>query len=145
MRETIKQYVKNCDTCQQSKAVRPVPDGLLQPNQVPDQPWQCIAMNFITDLPDSDGYDMILVVIDGLTKISHYISCKKDLDAPQFTTVFMQHIVRLHGIPRDIITGRGSLFASGLWNKITEKLGIKRRLSTGFHHKQTVKPREPMQ
>ena len=133
MRETIKQYVKNCDTCQQSKAVQHALYGLLQPNKVPDQPWQSITMDFITDIPESDGYDTILVVIDRLTKMSQFISCKKDLDARQFATLFMQHIVRLHGIPRDIITDRGSLFTSGLWKQITEKLGIERRLSTAFH------------
>ena len=90
-------------------------------------------MDFTTDLPESDEYDTILVVIDCLTKISHFISCKKSLDAWQFTRLFMQHIVRLHGIPRDISTDRGSLFTSGLWKQITEKLGIERRLSTAFH------------
>ena len=115
MRETIKRYVKNCNTCQRSKAVRHAPYGLLQPNEVPDQPWRSIAMDFITGLPKSDGYDTILVVIDRLTKMSHFISYKKDLDARQFATLFKQHIVRLHEIPRDIITDRGSLFTSGLW------------------------------
>ena len=76
---------------------------------------------------------MILVVIDRLTKMSHFMSCKKDLDARQFTELFVQHIVRLHGIPRDNITDRGSLFTSGLWKQITKKLGIERRLSTAFH------------
>ena len=90
-------------------------------------------MDFITDLPESDGYDTILVVIDRLTKMSHFISCKKDLDARQFATLFMQHIVRLHEISRDIITDRGSLFTSGLWKQITGKLGIERRLGTAFH------------
>ena len=131
--ETIKRYVKNCDTCQRSKAVRHAPYGLLQPNEVPDQPWRSIAMDFITDLPKSDGYDTKLVVIDRLTKMSHFIPCKRDLDARQFATLFMQNIVRLHGIPRDIIIDRGSLFTSGLWKQITEKLGIERRLSTAFH------------
>ena len=125
--------MKNCDTCQRSKAVRHAPYGLLQPKEVPDQPWRAIAMDFITDLPESDGYDMIHIVIDRLTKMSYFISCKKDLDARQFTSLFMQHIVRLHGIPRDIITDRGSLFTSGLWKQITERLGIERRLSTAFH------------
>ena len=110
MRETIKRYIKNCDTCQRSKAVHHAPYSLLQPNEVPDQPWRSIAMDFITDLPNSKGYDTILVIIDRLTKMSHFIPCRKDLDARQFATHFMQHIVRLHGIPRDIITDRGSLF-----------------------------------
>ena len=73
MREMIKWYVKNYDTCQQSKAVQHVPYRLLQPNEVPDQSWRSIAMDFITDLPKSDGNDMILVVIDHLTKMSYFI------------------------------------------------------------------------
>ena len=133
MRETIKRYVKNCDRCQRSRAVRHAPYGLLQPNEVPDQPWRSIAMDFITDLPESDRYDTILVVIDRLTKMSHFISCKKNLNARQFTTLFIQHIGRRHGILRDIITDRGSLFPSGLWKQITGELGIERRLSTAFH------------
>ena len=81
-------------------------------------------MDFITDLPKSDRYDTILIIIDRLTKMSHFISFKKDLDAGQFTSLFMQHIVRLHEIAQDIITDRGSLFTAGLWKQITEKLGI---------------------
>ena len=133
MREIIKRYVKNSDKCQRSKPIRHAPYGLLQPNEVPEQPWRSIAMDFIRDLSESDGYDTILVVIDRLTKMSDFISCRKDLDARQFARLFMQHIVRLHRIPRDIITDRGSLFTSELWKQITEKLGIERRLSTAFH------------
>ena len=119
--------------CQRSKAVRHAPYGLLQPNEVPDQPWRSIAMDFITDLPNSNGYDTILVVIDRLTKMSHFIPCRKDLDARQFATLFMQHVIHLHGISRDIITDRGSLFTSELWKETTKNLGIERRLSTAFH------------
>ena len=110
MRETMKRYVKNCDICQQSKVVRHAPYGMLQPNEVPDQPWKSITMDFITDLPNWDRYDSILVVIDRLTKISHSIPCEKSLDARQFATLFLKEIIRLHGIPRDIITDRWSLF-----------------------------------
>ena len=133
MRETIKRYLKNYDRCQWSKAVRHALYGLLQLNQVPDQPWRFIEMDFIISLRKSDEYDMILVVIDCQTKMSHLISWKEDLDARQFATLFMQNIVRLHGIPRDIITDIGRLFTSGLLKQITEKLGIERRLSIAFH------------
>ena len=129
----IKRYVKNCDTCQRSKVVQHVPYGMLQPNDISDHPWKSIAMDFITDLPISDGYDTVLVVIDRLTKMSHFIPCNKKLDARQFATLFLKEIIRLHGIPRDIITDRGSLFTSDLWKETTEKLGIERRLSTAFH------------
>ena len=90
-------------------------------------------MDFIRDLPESDAYDMILFVIDRPTKIRHFISCKKDLDARQCRTLFMQHVVRLHGILRAIITDKGGQFTLGLCKKIKEKLGIERRLNTGFH------------
>jgi len=90
-------------------------------------------MDFITDLPKSGGYDTILVVIDRLTKISHFIPCSKDLDPRQFANLFMKVLFRLHGLPHDIITDRGTLFTSDLWKETTRKLGIERRLSTSCH------------
>jgi len=133
IREDIKRFIKNYDTCQRTKVVRHAPYGLLQPNEAPDRPWKSIAIDFITDLPKSEGYDTILVVIDRLTKRDHFIPYSKDLDAQQFTHLFMKEIVRLHGIPHDIITDRGTLFTSDLWKETTGKLGIQRRLSTAFH------------
>jgi len=90
-------------------------------------------MDFITGLPKSEGYDTIVVVIDRLTKMSHFIPCSKDLDARQFAIQFMKEIVRLHGLPHDIITDRGTPFTSDLWKETTGNLGIERRLSTAFH------------
>jgi len=110
----MKQFIKNCDTCQKTKVVQHAPYGLLQSNEVPDQPWESIAIDFITDLPKSEGYDTILVVIDRLTKMSHFIPCSKDLDARQFANLFMKEIVRLHGLPDNIITDRETLFTSDL-------------------------------
>ena len=112
---------------------RHAPYGMLQSNEVPDQPWKSIPMDFITDLPISDGYDTILVVIDRLTKMSHFIPCNKNLDAQQFATLFLKEIIRLHDIPRDLITDRGGLFISDLWKKTTEKLRIKTGLITAFY------------
>jgi len=71
-------------------------------------------MDFITDLPKSDGYDTIQVVIDRLTKMSHFLPGSKDLDARQFANLFMREIVRLNGLPHEIITERGTLFTSDL-------------------------------
>src|ERR1700709_192415 len=96
MRETIKRYIKNCDTCQRIKVVRHAPYGLLQPNEAPDKQWKSIAMDFITDLPESGGYDAILVVIDRLTKMSHFIPWRKDTDTRQFVSIFLKEIFRLH-------------------------------------------------
>ena len=121
IREDIKRFIKNWDTCQKTKVVRHAAYGLLQSNEAPDRPWKSITMDFITDLPKAEGYDTILVVIDRLTKMSHFIPCSKDQDAWQFANLFMKEIVRLHGLPHNIITDRGTLFTSDLWKETTGK------------------------
>ena len=90
-------------------------------------------MDFIMNLSDSDGYDTILVIIDRRTKMSYFIPCRKDLDTQPFATLFLKEVIRLEGIPRDVITDRDTLFTLELWKHTTEKLGIQRRLSTAFH------------
>jgi len=133
MRKTIKQYVRNCDICQRTKVVRHAPYGLMKPNEAPDRPWKSISMDFITDLPKSEGDDAILIVIDRLTKMAHFLPCTKEMNARQFSELFMREIFRLHGLPKDIITDRGSIFTSDLSKETTKQLGIERRLSTAFH------------
>ena len=90
-------------------------------------------MDFITHLPTSEGDDPILIVINRLTKMVHFLSRTKEMDARQFSELFMREIFQLHGLPKDIITDRGSIFTSDLWKDTTKKVGIERRLSTGFH------------
>jgi len=133
IREDIKRFIKNCNTCHRTKVVRHAPYGLLQSNEAPDRPRKSIAMDFITNLPKSEGHDTILVVIDRLTKMSHFITCSNNLDARRFANLFMREIVRLPGIPHDMISDRGTLFSSDLWKETTGKLGIEERLSTAFH------------
>jgi len=133
MRNTIKQYVKNCDICQRTKVVRHAPYGLMKPNEAPDRPWKSISMDFITDLPDSEGDDAILIIIDRLTKMAHFLPGTKELNARQFSDLFMREIFRLYGLPKDIITDRGSIFTSDLGKEMTKQLGIERRLSTAFY------------
>jgi len=113
--------------------VRHAPNGLLQSNETPDGSWKSIARDFITDLPKSEGNDTILVIINRLTKMSHFIPCSNDLDARQFANLFMKEIVRLHRLPQDIITDRGTLFTSDLWRKTTGRLGIEPTLSMAFY------------
>jgi len=132
MHNTIKQYVKNCDICQRIKVVRHTPYGLMKPNEAPDQPWTSISMDFITDLPKSEGDDAILIVIDRLTKMAHFLPCTKEMNARQFWEHFMWEIFLLHGLPKDIITDRGSIFTSDLCNETTKQPGTERRLSTAF-------------
>jgi len=90
-------------------------------------------MEFFTDLPKSGKYNTILVVIDQMTTMSHFIPGSKDLDARQFANLVMKEIVRQHRLPQDIITDEGTLFTTDQWKESNKKLGVKPGLSTAFH------------
>ena len=73
MKTDIKEHIKTCETCQRIKVDTIKPAGLLQPLPIPDKPWLDISMDFIIGLPKSQGYDVILVVVDRLTKFVHFM------------------------------------------------------------------------
>jgi hypothetical protein len=69
-------------------------------------------MDFITKLPVSGGFDSIMVVIDLLSKVTHFIPVKETYTAEQLAQVFRSQIFKLHGMPEKIISDRGSTFVS---------------------------------
>jgi transposase InsO family protein len=91
-------------------------------------------MDFITDLPLSDGCDQLCVVIDRYTKMSHFIPLKKNSKkAPDLGVIFAKEILRFHGLPSNIISDRDSRFTSVFWESHVSSLGIRPRMSTAFH------------
>jgi hypothetical protein len=90
-------------------------------------------MDFITGLPESDGYDAILVVVCRLSKMAHYIATHTNVTAEGLAEIFVTHIFRLHGLPTRIVSDRGSVFTSKFWKCVATKLGMRRNLSTAFH------------
>jgi len=75
--ERINDYVRSCDECQENKSPRNAKYGLLQPLEVPYAAWTSIAVDFITQLPESHGQTQIMVVGDRYTKIAHFIGLAK--------------------------------------------------------------------
>ena len=132
MKTDIYNYVRSCD-CVRSKAPRHMPYGLLQPLPIPERPWSSVSTDHIVELPLSCGYDAINVWVDRLTKQAHFIADKTTTTASAFSENFINHIFRLHGLPKDIVSDRGSLFMSRFWKNTCEKLGIKLNYSTSFH------------
>ena len=135
MEDEVRDYVRSCDTCQRDKASRHAKYGLLHPTEIPHRPWQDISMDFITGLPESQGFDKIWVIVDLLTKMSHFIPLKSGAVEPgvELATVFARDIWRLHGLPSSIISDRDTNFTSKFWGHLTDLLGIKLRMSTAFH------------
>lgn len=74
MKKAVKEYIQSCDVCQRCKNESVPSLGLLQPLSIPEQAWCSISMDFIESLPKSQGNDIILVVVDRLTKYSHFLA-----------------------------------------------------------------------
>ena len=77
MRKDIDRFCRNCHICQRTKAGRHAPYGILRPLPVPERAWEDLSMDFVTDLPWSNGCDAVLVVVDRLTKDIRLIACRK--------------------------------------------------------------------
>ena len=103
------------------------------PNSIPEKSWTHISADFITKLPLAQGYDSILVVVDRLTKMVHFISTTEKTSAEGLARLFRNNMWKLHRLPESIISDRGLQFAAGLMRELNEMLGIKSKLSTAFH------------
>ena len=134
----VEAYVKACDVCLASKAIRYKPYGNFQSLPVPTQWGKDLSMDFVTGLLVStnwkgETYDSILVIVDRLSKMVHYKPVKVTIDASGLAEVIINVIVLHHGLPDSIVSNRSSIFTSKFWSSLCYFLGIKRRLSTAFH------------
>jgi transposase InsO family protein len=92
-------------------------------------------MDFITDLRIVRAKNSILVVVDRLTKMAHFTPCSKSITAEEIIQLILDWIVRLHGLPEEIVSDKGPQFASKFWRRLFELLGIDIQLSLAFHPK----------
>jgi hypothetical protein len=134
MEGRIIDFVRSCTECQRNKTTRHQPYGLLHPLELPYAPWQSLAMDFITDLPESESCDQLWVVIDRFTKMAHFIPLPKDgKKATDLAITFAREVWKHHGLPSDIVSDRDSRFTSEVWKEFLRLSGIRPRMSTAFH------------
>ncbi|KAA0051240.1 pol protein [Cucumis melo var. makuwa] len=111
IKREVAEFVSKCLVCQQVKAPRQKPAGLLQPLSLLEWKWENVSMDFITGLPRTlRGFTMIWVVVDKLTKSAHFIIGKSTYTANKWTQLYMSEIVRLHGVPVSIVSDRDARF-----------------------------------
>ncbi|KAL4378379.1 hypothetical protein GQ457_02G014110 [Hibiscus cannabinus] len=133
MRKDVHQFVSECHTCQRMKSDNLAPAGLLQPLPIPQQVFEDISLDFITGLPKSNGKEALLVVVDRLTKYGHFFALPRHYDAPYIAKVMVQGIIKLHGIPRSMVSDRDPIFVSEIWTEIARLQGTDLCLSSAYH------------
>jgi hypothetical protein len=134
MKFDIAKYVAAYGVCQLVKAEHKMCVGLLKPLEIPEWKWEHIIMDFVVGLPHTPrGKDAIWVVVDRLTKSAHFIPMKMTNSAEELVPLYMKEVLRLHGVPKSIVSDRNSKFVSKFWQSLHNALGTKLSLSVAFH------------
>src|SRR5258707_3706833 len=102
LRRMVKDYVASCATCAHAKSARHKPYGKLKQLPIPSRPWSSISMDFIEQLPASENFSAILVVINCLTKQAIFIPSHDTVNTPQVAQLFLTHVFSKHGVPSHV-------------------------------------------
>jgi hypothetical protein len=130
-----KQFIDGCAVCQQMKTnTHPTAAPLMPIKSHAHRPFQQVTMDFITDLPISNGFDSIFIVVDqGLSKGVILCPCNKTINAEGTIKLYIDNVFIQYGLPDVIISDRGPQFASNVFNGIFDAIGVKHRMSTAYH------------
>ncbi len=131
MAEDVIRYVRSCSVCAMSKTPRHLPAGKLVPLPVPQRPWSHIGVDFITDLPNSEGHTCVLV--DRFSKACKLIPLKGLPTALETAESLFLHVFQNYGLPVDIVSDTGPQFISHVWKAFFQLLGVTVSLSSGYH------------
>ena len=95
LRSDVKKHVRECDICQRLKYETYHVTRLLQPLPIPNKPWLDVSMDFVEGLPKSQSKDVVLVVVDRLTKFVYLIPLSHPYIATKVANLYLQHVFKL--------------------------------------------------
>jgi len=109
------------------------PFGLLVPNKMPNEPWEIISMDLITQLLESNSYNAICVIVDRLTKRAYFISINNQFSSKDIVQLLYDKVYPLHGLPLQIISDREVQYSAELFQEWCKILGIESTILTAYH------------
>nr|GEU68943.1 putative reverse transcriptase domain-containing protein [Tanacetum cinerariifolium] len=134
IKKIIAEYVSKCLTCYRVKVECQKPSGLLIQQEIPTWKWERITMDFVTKLPKtSSGHDTIWVIVDRLTKSTHFIPTRETDSMETLRRLYIKELVSRHGVPISIISDRENHFTSIFWQSMQSALGTQLDMSTTYH------------
>uniref|UniRef100_A0A0W0F957 Putative reverse transcriptase-RNaseH-integrase n=1 Tax=Moniliophthora roreri TaxID=221103 RepID=A0A0W0F957_MONRR len=129
----VKDYVRSCTDCCRNKSHRHQPYRMLKPLPVPTRPWDSISLNFIEQLPNSNGHTSILVIIDRASKQAIFIPLPKKITSETLARLFVIHVFSKHGVPNHVTSDRGSKFISSFSQGLRQALKMTLHFTSGYH------------
>lgn len=131
--KNVEVFISECAMCQQNKFETISSPGLLQPLPISQQVWHDVSMDFIVGLPNYHGKTVIMVVVDRLTKYAHFIALSHPYTTTSVAQVFIDNVLKLHGLPSSIMSDRDLIFVSAFWKEVFKLQGTKLCMSSGYH------------
>ena len=134
MKKDIAKFVARCLTRQQVKAEHQAPARKLHSLSIPEWKWEKVTMDFVVGLPRTfRKNDAIWVVVDRLTKVAHFLPIQQSYSLDHLAEIYVKEIMRLHGVPKSIVSDRDPRFTSHFWKSLQDVMGIQLHFSTTFH------------
>ena len=133
MKRKVVGFTARCLVCQQVKAERKQPPGLLKQLDVPDWKWEHIMMDFISGLPSIHNTNNIWVIVDKLTKVAHFLPMNMQTPRDELAIMHMEKVVTIHGVSLSIVSDRDSRFLGKFWTELQEALGTMLNFSTAYY------------
>ena len=134
MAESVADYIRTCKLCQVNKQSSRRKLGLMQSLPIPDTRWGSVSMDQIVELPTTErGFESIVVYVDRLTKMMHCQPTHTNVKAPALAKILFDTVVRLHGLPDDIVSDRDPKFKGHFWRVLFDHVGVELKMSTAYH------------
>jgi len=133
MSRYIGQYVSTYDLCLRTKLIRQAPVGELHPLQIPDSRWDTLSVDFVVELPLSSGHDMVITVVDSVSKWAHFIPMHTTVTVEGAAQLFLHQVWKLHGLLKYVVSDHRPQFTARFTRELYCLLGIKLASSIAWH------------